>query len=78
MVEDIQSTNQHQLQVCIGTDTNKASDTGVLNNGGKRQAYKIIWWQSYKCARGGKPRYKTSSKGTQKKEAKVRNDQAVD
>ena len=28
---------------------------------------------NYQCARGGKPRYKTSSRGTQKKEAKARN-----
>ena len=60
-------------KVCTGTNTNKASDTGVLNNGGKRQAYKIIWRQSYQCSRGGKPRYKISSKGAQKKEVKARN-----
>ena len=37
-------------KVCTGTNINKASGTGVLNNGGKRQAYKIIWQQSYQCS----------------------------
>ena len=35
---DLQTNTSHK--VCTGTDTNKASDTGVLNNGGKRQGYK--------------------------------------
>ena len=60
-------------KVCCGKEDSKESDTGVLNNGGKRQAYKIVWRQSYQCSRGGKPRYKTSHKGIQKRAVKARN-----
>ena len=42
-------------KICTGINSNKEADTGVLDNGGKRQAYNIVWRQSYQCSRGGKP-----------------------
>ena len=60
-------------KICTGINSNKEADTGVLDNGGKRQAYNIVWRQSYQCSRGGKPRYKTNSKDSQRREVKPRN-----
>ena len=65
------SPNQHRIQNMYRDkfNTNKESDTGVLvlNNGQALAAYNIVWQQSYQCSQGGKPRYKTNSKDSQRK-----------
>ena len=64
---DLQTNTSHK--VCKGQILTKHLTRGFWTMVERGRLTK----QSYQCARGGKPRYKTSSKGTQKKEAKARN-----
>ena len=57
-------------KICTGKNSNKESDTGVLEWQGKIMSYSVNWRQNYSCSGGGKPRYNDHS---QQKGGKVRN-----